>query len=279
MMARSYAVRAGMLLAAFAAAGATSASSQVVTGRVTAAPDGTPLSGVAVTLFDSAHSVAGVVRTDSTGSFRLLAPSQGLYRIYVVHSGFAHFVTREWMRFRGPADLRLDIDLHPASTAQALPSVLIAAERESLRKRRVQGRDLRAVPGEIITRSEVAMIAEDASSVYDIVRTRRITALRLRADLCLAPLQAGPRRGMWSMRDPFGNVPLAFAATDDTGHCLPVHVDEVVWARPGDPVDAYFAVAGHIKPDDIDWMFVERASGAPVALHIYTKSFVNYAQK
>jgi hypothetical protein len=285
-MAQPWTVRLATLVLTCTALGAAPAAAQVVTGRITTAADSTPLPGVAVTLFDTTRLVA-VVRTDSSGQFRVRGPAPGDYRVYVVHSGFAHFVSADWLRLERARELRIDVELQPTTTAQALPAVVIDAERESLRKRRVGGRDLRAVPGEIITRSEIAMIAADAVSVNDIVRSRRIIALRVNRDLCLETLQTGPRRGARSMGGLFGggtgafggNGVMPFDGSDETQYCLQILVDEVVWANPGDSEDAYYAVAGLIKPDDIDWMFVERSRGTPITLHIYTKSFARYAHR
>lgn len=285
-MSRSLIPRLGAVLI-LTVAPTSAATAQVVGGRITSAADASALAEAVVTLIATDGTVAGFVRADSIGAFQLQAREAGSYRLYVVHPGFTHYVSPAWIDLEAADDVRLEIALRPSEEPQALPAVLVTAERESIRNRRVHGLDLRAVDGEIITRSEVAAQAPFAATAYDVVRSKRIGALRQRGDLCLVTNAGGPRRGANSVIGLVGGSEALYRTDQSifgdgarTNRCIAVLVDEVPWARPGESEDAFYGVLGHVKPEDIDWMFVRRSGGgAPTALYIYTKDFTRYAQR
>lgn len=245
---------------------------QAIAGRVTDDRSQAPLERASVVLLDSAGAQVADAYTDAMGRFVLHAPAPGRYALLVRRPGYAPRRTASLVSVGLGATVRLDFALAALPEIQSLATVRIDAERRSLRKRKVLGIDLRSTPGELVTRSEVDA-AVGAISVLDVLRRKRLIGFRADGDMCLKPVAGGARRGATSLRA-VDDAQLEDAGTQrSTRSCLPLYVDEVLLAQPGDPGDVYESAISSIRPDDVDWIFVPRGGAIPAGVHIYTRTY------
>lgn len=98
----------------------TSASAQVMTGRVTSGVEGAPVPDALVVLLDSADQQVRRTSTMASGSFRFFSLAEGWYRIKVLRIGFGPWYSdRVLLHSNQPtADLRLELTNEPLSLTQ-----------------------------------------------------------------------------------------------------------------------------------------------------------------
>lgn len=116
------------LLAALAvtACAAAPLAGQAVTGRVVDVDGDTAVSGVAVSLADSAGSVRMTVVTDSTGTFAFPITAAGRYTLRTQHIAFRPVVTRP---FTVGAGENVDVEIRLSRATIALEPLVVRARR------------------------------------------------------------------------------------------------------------------------------------------------------
>jgi hypothetical protein len=247
-------------------------SAQSVSGVVSDFATGRPLAGASLALADSSGAVVTTTVTDSVGHYHLQARASGRYAIRVRILGYAPATIDSLDLPLASRSRRVDFSVRRLTTEAALQSVLIEERRESLRNRRVLGENLRSTSGEIITEYEVDEAREGAINALDVVRAVRLPGLRLNGDICTISTGFTRRRGAFSLNNPLTDAPLN---QDATAHCLPIHVDEVLMAEPGDPVDSFYSAMAQVRPDELAWVYLARSRGTPVAIFFFTKRFAD----
>lgn len=129
---------------------------------------GKNVEGALVTLVDSTRRVAGAVRSNSTGHFRLRAPEHAYYSVVVRALGYELKATH-WVEIDSLDAITADIQLVPAVTT--LAPVRVESGLQGLRGVRALGLNPRAIGGRVVTPEEVLNHAGGARDYQDIIRS------------------------------------------------------------------------------------------------------------
>jgi hypothetical protein len=127
---------------------------------------GAPLREAQVTLVDTALRVAGMVRTDVRGEFRIRTPGPGYYGLQIRRLGYVPHATN-WLELEEGDAFAIDVVLRPAPVT--LSAVTVRAQRDSLSRRTVFGLNLRSIGGSLITPAEIESRAAGARNIVDVI--------------------------------------------------------------------------------------------------------------
>ncbi len=121
-----------------------------------------------VTLIDTTDKIAGLVRSNARGEFRVRAPDAGFYGLQVRRLGYLPRNTT-WLEVDKDEVFSFDVVLAPAPTT--LTAVTVRAQRDTISRRTVMGMNLRAIAGSILTPVEIESRAAGARNIVDVIRS------------------------------------------------------------------------------------------------------------
>lgn len=136
----------------------------VVIDSTTAAP----LSGVLVSLMDTAGDLIRIHRSDSRGVAWLNVPSAGQFAVLAVAPGYRNLVSG-WLAVVN--DDTLEVTFRLSQVARELSRVVVTAEIDSVTPLLPPGINARTLAGRVITPTEIAAHASGAGSYINVLQS------------------------------------------------------------------------------------------------------------
>lgn len=158
---------------------APKATAQRVRGRVLhEAPPRTPIALVNVSLMNQNGALIADIRTDSTGIFSLRAPGPGRFKLRARRLGYEIVLSDEFAL--APAEVLTFNFLLPSKRVELEP-VTITDKRETERRLRLYGIDIRTINARRITRDKIDRYDDGFHTLADVIRLQNIPGLFVQA--------------------------------------------------------------------------------------------------